>query len=59
MTNIIFEPHLDCICLTSNLFFRPVKMYREEIARISLRICVVEVNSVLPKVLDFNKLASY
>ena len=23
-TNIIFEPHLDCICLTSNLFFRPV-----------------------------------
>ena len=24
VTNIIFEPHLDCICLTSNLFFRPV-----------------------------------
>ena len=24
-TNIIFEPHLDCICLTSNLFFRPVE----------------------------------
>ena len=23
-TNIIFEPHLDCICLTSNLCFRPV-----------------------------------
>ena len=23
-TNIIFEPHLECICLTSNLFFRPV-----------------------------------
>lgn len=23
MTNITFEPHLDCICLTSNLFFRP------------------------------------
>ena len=25
-TNVtnIFEPHLDCICLTSNLFFRPV-----------------------------------
>ena len=24
VTNIIFEPHLDCIRLTSNLFFRPV-----------------------------------
>ena len=24
VTNIIFEPHLDCICLTSNLFFCPV-----------------------------------
>ena len=24
-TNIIFEPHLQCICLTSNLFFRPVR----------------------------------
>ena len=24
VTKIIFEPHLDCICLTSNLFFRPV-----------------------------------
>ena len=23
-TNIIFEPHLECICLTSNLFFRTV-----------------------------------
>ena len=22
----IFEPHLDCICLTSNLFFRPVSV---------------------------------
>ena len=27
VTNIIFEPHLDCICLTSNLFFRPVKYH--------------------------------
>ena len=26
-TNIIFVPHLDCICLTSNLFFRPVTPY--------------------------------
>ena len=26
VTNIIFEPHLDCICLTSNLFFRPVQL---------------------------------
>ena len=25
VTNIIFEPHLDSICLTSNLFFRPVQ----------------------------------
>ena len=25
VTNIIFEPHLDCICLTSNLFYRPVE----------------------------------
>ena len=24
MTNIIFEPYLSCICLVSNLFFRPV-----------------------------------
>ena len=24
MTNIIFEPYLSCICLLSNLFFRPV-----------------------------------
>ena len=37
---------------------RTNKMYREEVARILLRICVVEVNSVLPKVLHSDKLAS-
>ena len=25
-TNIIFEPHLDSLCLASNLFFHPVDM---------------------------------
>ena len=24
VTNIIFEPHLDSLCLASNLFFHPV-----------------------------------
>ena len=30
-TNIIFVPHLDCICLTSNLFFRPVYRTRKPV----------------------------
>lgn len=47
VTNIIFEPHLDCICLMSNLFFRPVSfrenriwplyVLHEKISRVSKR----------------------
>lgn len=34
VTNIIFEPHLDCICLTSNLFFRPVLDFRSQVRKL-------------------------